>query len=104
MINIIKRISGWGKENSPEEALKNEFKRRKPWITKFVIDGKEYGGEYDAWNDAQIDTSFQYFPASHTILEPPRKIQRILTDYALRWSYYVEYRIKTLNSCVSRLF
>lgn len=69
MISIKIGLPGLSKKNSPEEALKTEFRRRKPWITKFIIDGKEYGGEYDARNDRRIDQFFQYFPAPHIILE-----------------------------------
>lgn len=52
-----------------KKNLKSEFRKRKPWVTKFVIDGKEYGGKYDARKDTRIDQFFQDFPAGGTIIE-----------------------------------
>ena len=49
--------------------LESEFEKRKPWITKFIIDNNEYGGDYDPSKDARIDQFFQYFPNVHTVLE-----------------------------------
>jgi SAM-dependent methyltransferase len=39
------------------------------WVTKFRIDEKEYGGQFDAMNDGRISQFFQYFPGASTILE-----------------------------------
>jgi len=50
-------------------ATNEGFEERKPWITKFNIDGREYGGNYDASNDVRIDQFFQHFPNVQTILE-----------------------------------
>lgn len=49
--------------------LEREFKQRGPWITKFVIEGIEYGGSFDAMNDARIDQMFEAFPNVKTVLE-----------------------------------
>lgn len=49
--------------------LKTEFDKREPWVTKFVIDGKQYGGTYDALNDKRVKYFFRYFPDVKTILE-----------------------------------
>ena len=49
--------------------LAREFERRKPWVTKFQIQGREYGGNFDAMNDGRISQFFQYFPNVGTILE-----------------------------------
>lgn len=49
--------------------LASEFERRKPWVTKFQIQGREYGGNFDAMNDGRISQFFQYFPNVGTILE-----------------------------------
>jgi len=46
-----------------------EFERRGPWITKFVIGGKSYGGSYDVYADSRINQFFEAFPNAHTILE-----------------------------------
>jgi SAM-dependent methyltransferase len=49
--------------------IANEFERRKPWVTKFLIQGGEYGGHFDAINDDRVIQFFQYFPDASTILE-----------------------------------
>lgn len=51
------------------ENLAAEFERLRPWITKFHIDGAEYGGNFDALNDARITQFFEMFPAAENILE-----------------------------------
>lgn len=50
-------------------SLKKEFKKREPWVTKFIIKGKEYGGYYYAGGDKRLKWFFQYFPNTHTVLE-----------------------------------
>ena len=49
--------------------LAAEFQKLGPWITKFVVEGQTYGGDYDAMNDPRIDQFFQSFPEAHSILE-----------------------------------
>ena len=49
--------------------IAREFERRKPWVTKFQIQDREYGGSFDAMNDGRISQFFQYFPNVSTILE-----------------------------------
>jgi SAM-dependent methyltransferase len=49
--------------------IAHEFETRKPWVTKFRINDKEYGGQFDATNDIRISQFFNYFPDAHTILE-----------------------------------
>jgi SAM-dependent methyltransferase len=49
--------------------IAHEFERRKPWVTKFLIEGTEYGGQFDAMNDDRVSQFFQYFPNASTILE-----------------------------------
>lgn len=49
--------------------IATEFERRKPWVTKFQIQEREYGGSFDAMNDGRISQFFQYFPNVSTILE-----------------------------------
>ncbi|MEO8187433.1 MAG: hypothetical protein ABI580_08755, partial [Burkholderiaceae bacterium] len=52
-----------------QSDIADEFERRKPWITKFSIQGTEYGGQFDAMNDDRVSQFFQYFPNVSTILE-----------------------------------
>lgn len=68
----------WKKSKKDDESkasqaaggnLENEFKKRNPWVTKFVIGGKEFGGDFDALNDKRLEWFFQYFPEASTILE-----------------------------------
>ena len=49
--------------------IATEFERRKPWVTKFQIQERDYGGSFDAMNDGRISQFFQYFPNVSTILE-----------------------------------
>jgi SAM-dependent methyltransferase len=51
------------------ENLEYEFEKRGPWITKFVINGREYGGNLCLLDDPRVDQFFQYFPKVHTVLE-----------------------------------
>ena len=39
------------------------------WITRFHIDGVDYGGSFDALNDPRLDSFFNVFPNTTTILE-----------------------------------
>ncbi len=49
--------------------LKAEFAKRGPWITHFVIDGVESGGNFHALEDERVDQFFESFPNVRTILE-----------------------------------
>lgn len=49
--------------------LKSEFVRRGPWITHFVIDGVESGGNFHALADTRVDQFFECFPNVRTILD-----------------------------------
>ena len=55
-----------------EDNLTNtsaEFDKLKPWITKFQIEGKDYGGNFDALNDVRIAGFFEIFPEAKNIIE-----------------------------------
>lgn len=49
--------------------LKAEFAKRGPWITHYVIEGVESGGNFRALEDERIDQFFESFPRVHSILE-----------------------------------
>lgn len=49
--------------------FKAEFEQRKPWITKFDIDGETYGGDFDAMNDVRIKQFFEIFPTAESVIE-----------------------------------
>lgn len=55
--------------NARDPAIAREFDQRQPWITKFSINGAEYGGAFDAMNDARLAQFNDYFPNVRTILE-----------------------------------
>ncbi len=50
-------------------SLKGEFDKRKPWVTKFVINGQAYGGDFDAMSDQRLAWFFQDFPEVQTVME-----------------------------------
>jgi hypothetical protein len=52
-----------------DKAVWAEFRRLGPWITRFTIDGRDYGGWYDATGDARLDQFARAFPERRTILE-----------------------------------
>jgi SAM-dependent methyltransferase len=47
----------------------DEFRRRGPWVTRFVIDGVPYGGDYPAGEDVRVAQFFAAFPDASRILE-----------------------------------
>jgi SAM-dependent methyltransferase len=49
--------------------LKAEFAKRGPWVTHYVIDGVESGGNFRALEDERIDQFFESFPSVCSILE-----------------------------------
>ena len=51
------------------EDLEVEFNKLSPWITKFEIDGIEYGGKYHAANDIRLQWFQEYFSNVEDILE-----------------------------------
>jgi hypothetical protein len=53
------------KSLDPESA----FSRLSPWLTRFVIDGKVYGGEISFERDSRIPLFFEAFPGIITILD-----------------------------------
>ena len=55
-----------------EETFKNigtEFEKLEPWVTKFHLDGADYGGKFDAMNDVRIKQFFEIFPDVETVIE-----------------------------------
>ncbi len=49
--------------------LKTEFEKSGPWITKFNIDGADFGGNFDALNDVRIGQFFEVFPDAESVIE-----------------------------------
>lgn len=49
--------------------LDKEFEKREPWVTKFIIDGEEYGGTFDPSDDPRVRRFFEWFPNAGEILE-----------------------------------
>lgn len=46
-----------------------EFEKLAPWITRFHLEGADYGGDFDAMNDARIAQFFEIFPNVENIIE-----------------------------------
>lgn len=51
------------------ESLTAEFAARGPWITRFLIDGEEHGGDYAAAADHRLDAFLKRFPHPGRVLE-----------------------------------
>jgi SAM-dependent methyltransferase len=49
--------------------FKTEFKKLDPWITKFHINGEDFGGSFDALNDVRIRQFFEVFPGAQSVIE-----------------------------------
>ncbi|HNG31197.1 MAG TPA: hypothetical protein PK012_15860 [Blastocatellia bacterium] len=49
--------------------IEREFAALQPWITKFVIEGRAYGGQFDALQDGRLTQFRQCFPSAQEILE-----------------------------------
>jgi SAM-dependent methyltransferase len=49
--------------------LELEFNKRGIWLTKFVINGVEYGGKFDPSTEKCVEWFFDYFPNIKRILE-----------------------------------
>lgn len=67
-----RQLPGSGASNgrgSADDPLWSEFEKRGPWVTKFAIDGKEYGGHFNAMQDTRIDQFFESFPKPRRVLE-----------------------------------
>ena len=45
------------------------FALRGPWVTRFTIDGRTYGGEFDPAGDARIRLFHESFPDARRVLE-----------------------------------
>src|ERR1700736_1753478 len=49
--------------------LAAEFDALGPWVTRFLIDGKGFGGEYDASTDSRVEQFHAAFPNVKSVLE-----------------------------------
>lgn len=51
------------------DFIAEQIKGFQPWITKFSVLGREYGGHYDALNDDRVSRLPQFFPNCRRVLE-----------------------------------
>jgi len=52
------------------EDLERGFEALQPWINKFVVDGRDYGGKrYDSREDFRLPLFFRAFPEVRTVLD-----------------------------------
>jgi SAM-dependent methyltransferase len=49
--------------------LRIGFFRRRPWISRFMINGRAYGGWYDPSNDPRVAHLWRCFPDARRVLE-----------------------------------
>lgn len=45
------------------------FRLRGPWVTRFELDGRAYGGDYDPSGDLRLDLFWKSFPDARRVLE-----------------------------------
>jgi len=57
----------WRAMTNPDLAA--EFDALGPWVTKFVVDGEPFGGEFEVANDTRPGQFHAAFPHAKTILE-----------------------------------
>ena len=51
------------------DPVEREFRRHAPWVTRFRIDGHDYGGDAELVDDGRIASFFDTFPDCRTVLE-----------------------------------
>ena len=61
------RESGVGSREP--DAVAAAFDRLGPWVTRFTIGGREYGGSYRAAEDRRIEWFHERFPGARDVLE-----------------------------------
>jgi SAM-dependent methyltransferase len=52
-----------------ERWVEKGFRKHEPWVTRFVVRGKAYGGGYDTLADPRLQWFCDCFPDARTILE-----------------------------------
>lgn len=53
-----------------EIRLRWNFRKHGPWVTRFTIAGRTFGGDLSYDNDPRVRQFFEAFPETRTILEP----------------------------------
>jgi SAM-dependent methyltransferase len=56
-------------EVATPDRLEEEFARRGPWLTRYRIGDREYGGHLDYWRDPRLELFAEAFPQVRTVLE-----------------------------------
>ncbi|MDX6467711.1 MAG: hypothetical protein QOI27_2751 [Gaiellaceae bacterium] len=51
------------------DPVEREFRRHAPWVTRYRIDGRDYGGDAELVDDGRIAQFFDVFPDCATVLE-----------------------------------
>ncbi len=52
-----------------QDPITEHFDRLGPWVTRFTIDGREYGGSVSLDDDRRVRQFFEAFPDARTVLE-----------------------------------
>lgn len=58
----------WNRSPAPAQIAAG-FRKRAPWVTRFIIHGQPYGGQFDAEHDVRIRQFFEVFPSVRRLLE-----------------------------------
>lgn len=69
--STVGNIESSGADTVDHATLRAEFDALGPWITRFEIDGEEYGGWYDAprGDDTRLQQFLAAFPKAKSVLE-----------------------------------
>jgi SAM-dependent methyltransferase len=68
-VRVRKLISDTRQFLAADKSLWFQFRKHPSWVTKFVIDGRAYGGWYDASADRRLQQFEKAFPDRARILE-----------------------------------
>lgn len=68
-IDRLRRQQGDADQPGQDDEIQHEFEKRGPWITRFAVGGKEYGGNFNAMQDTRVEQFFESFPNPERILE-----------------------------------
>jgi SAM-dependent methyltransferase len=66
---VYSRLRGRGTGSDGEISLADEFRRRGPWVTRFSVKGRSYGGDVSFRDDERLAQFLERFGDCKTVLE-----------------------------------